>query len=263
MWKLKLTKNFLLNLAVLVCLVSPVFAQGGSADLKEFQDLATSLSAESFSVEKQQINLLMNSILEECRSSPELDMDKPYWKELERYENLVKSDNYAQMPLSSQLRAIKNSMKSITEMYQDISNQQTMLSNWQLNVLHFMNQLFEHMNRLSQITEKIIKSQNEDLAVALNEWNKALEDTNLLKTQLEINEKLAKQVQEEIAALKNMKKRIRIVSYIELGIGIPCLALSLSPIWTNEQQNIKNLLLGIGGTAIASGCITFVFTIPF
>lgn len=119
------------------------------------------------------------------------------------------------------------------------------------------------MNKISQITEKIIKSQNEDLAVALGEWNKALEDTNLLKTQLEINEKLAKQAQEEIAALKNMKKRIRIVSYIELGIGVPCLALSLSPIWTNEQQNIKNLLLGIGGTATTSGCITFVFTIPF
>ena len=119
------------------------------------------------------------------------------------------------------------------------------------------------MNKLSQITEKIIKSQNEDLAVALNEWNKALEDTNFLKTQLEINEKLAKQAQEEIAALKNMKKRLRTVSYIELGIGIPCLTLGLSPIWTNEQQNIKNLLLGIGGAAATSGCVTLVFTIPF
>ena len=119
------------------------------------------------------------------------------------------------------------------------------------------------MNKLSQITEKIIKSQNEDLAMALDEWNKALEDTNILKAQLEINEKLAKQAQEEIATLKNMKKRTRIVSFIELGIGVPCLAFGLLPIWTDEQQNIKNLLLGIGGTAATSGCVTFVFTIPF
>lgn len=119
------------------------------------------------------------------------------------------------------------------------------------------------MNRLSQITEKIIKSQSEDLAIALDEWNKALEDTNLLKTQLEINEKLARQAQEEVAALKNMKKRLRTASYVELGIGVPCLVLGLLPIWTNEQQNIKNLLLGIGGTATASGGVTFVFTIPF
>lgn len=119
------------------------------------------------------------------------------------------------------------------------------------------------MNKLSQITEKIIKSQNEDLAMALDEWNKALEDTNILKAQLEINEKLAKQAQEEIAALKNMKKRLRTTSYIELGIGVPCLVLGLLPIWTDEQQNIRNLLLGIGGTAAASGGITLIFTIAF
>ena len=263
MWKLKSIKNFLLSLAVLLCLASSVFAQDNSADLEEFQELAASLSMESFSAEKQQINSLMNLILEECRSSPELNMDKPYWKELEHYENLVRSEEYAQMPLSSQLRAMKNSMRNFAEMYQDILTQQTMLSNWQLNVLHFMNQLFEHMNKLSQITEKIIKSQNEDLAVALNDWNKALEDTNFLKTQLEINEKLAKQAQEEIAALKNMKKRLRTVSYIELGIGVPCLVLGLLPIWADEQQNIKSLLLGIGGTATSSGGVTFIFTISF
>ena len=119
------------------------------------------------------------------------------------------------------------------------------------------------MNKLSQITEKIIKSQNEDLAMALDEWNRALEDTNILKAQLEINEKLAKQAQEEIAALKNMKKRLRAVSYIELGIGVPCLVLGLLPIWTDEQQNIKNLFLGVGSTATAAGGFTFAFTITF
>lgn len=263
MWKLKLIKSFLLSLVVLFCLASPAFAQDNSAELKEFQELATSLSAESFLAEKQQINLLMNSILEECRSSPELDTNKPYWKELEHYENLVKSEEYVQMPLSSQLRAMKNSMRSFAEMYQDISTQQTMQSTYQLTVLNYMSQLFDHMNRLSQITEKIIKSQSEDLAIALDEWNKALEDTSLLKTQLEINERLAKQSQEELAALKNMKKRLRTVSYIELGIGVPCLIFSLLPIWTDEQQNIRNLLFGIGGTAAASGGVTFIFTITF
>lgn len=263
MWKLKSIKNFLLSLAVLFCLVSPVFAQDNSADLEEFQELAASLSTESFLAEKQQINSLMNLILEECRLSPELDTNKPYWKELEHYENLVKSEEYVQMPLSSQLRAMKNSMRSFAEMYQDISMQQTTQSTYQLTMLNYMSQLFDHMNRLSQITEKIIKSQSEDLAMALDEWNKALEDTNLLKTQLEINEKLARQAQEEVAALKNMKKRLRTASYVELGIGVPCLVLGLLPIWTNEQQNIKNLLLGIGGTATASGGVTFIFTINF
>ena len=263
MWKLKSIKNFLLSLVVLFCLASPVFAQDNSADLEEFQELATSLSTESFLAEKQQINSLMNLILEECRSSPELDTSKPYWKELEHYESLVKSEEYAQMPLSNQLRAMKNSWRNFAEMYQDISMQQTTHSTYQLTMLNYMSQLFDHMNKLSQITEKIIKSQSEDLAMALDEWNKALEDTNLLKVQLEINEKLARQAQEEVAALKNMKKRLRTASYVELGIGVPCLVLGLLPIWTDEQQNIKNLLLGIGGTATASGGVTFIFTITF
>lgn len=263
MWKLKSTKSFLLSLVLLLFCVLPLSAQEDLSDLEEFQELANSLSTESFLAEKQQINSLMNLILEEVRSNPELDMNKPYWKELEHYEDLVKSDSYAQMPLSSQLRAMKNSMKSFAEMYQDISMQQTTQSTYQLTMLNYMSQLFDHMNKLSQITEKIIKSQSEDLALALDEWNRALEDTNLLRTQLEINEKLARKAQEEVAALKNMKKRLRTASYVELGVGVPCLVLGLLPIWTDEQQNIKNLLLGIGGTATAAGGVTFVFTITF
>jgi len=119
------------------------------------------------------------------------------------------------------------------------------------------------MNRLSRITEKIIKSQSEDLALALEEWNKAAEDANILQTQLEINEALARKAQEEVAAYTTMRQRLRFASYVELGIGAPCLILGCLPIWTQEQQNIRNLLLGIGGTSFAAGIINFSFTIKF
>lgn len=126
-----------------------------------------------------------------------------------------------------------------------------------------MSQLFEHTNRLSQITEKIIKSQSEDLSLALDEWNKALEDTNLLRTQLEINEKLAKKAQEELEAALRVKQRVRFASYVELGIGIPTVVLGCLPIWTNEQKNIQNLLLGIGAASTTAGGVGFVFTLTF
>jgi hypothetical protein len=119
------------------------------------------------------------------------------------------------------------------------------------------------MNRLSRITEKIIKSQSEDLALALDEWNKAVEDADLLKTQLEINETLARKAQEEVAAYTAMRQRLRFASYVEIGLGAPCLILGCLPIWTPEQQNIRNLLLGIGGTSFAAGIINFSFTIKF
>ena len=60
-----------------------------------------------------------------------------------------------------------------------------------------------------------------------------------------------------------MKKRVRSTSYIELGIGITCLFFGCLPIWTDEQQNIKNLFLGVGATGTAAGAIGFVFTITF
>lgn len=119
------------------------------------------------------------------------------------------------------------------------------------------------MNKLSQITEKIIKSQSEDLSLALDEWNKALEDTTLLRTQLEINENLAKKAQEELNAALRVKQRVRFVSYVELGIGIPTLTLGCLPIWTDEQKNIQNLLIGVGATSTIAGGVGFTFTLSF
>lgn len=261
MWKLKSIRSFLLSLVVLLCLASPVFSQEEySSDLEELQELASNLSTESFLAEKQQINSLMNLILEECRSSPELDTNKPYWKELEHYESLVKSEEYAQMPLSNQLRAMKNSMRSFAEMYQDISMQQTTQSTFQLTMLNYMSQLFDHMNRLSRITEKIIKSQSEDLALALEEWNKAIADTNLLQTQLEINEKLARKLQEEIETLQRIKKRARIASYVEIGVGVPLILTSYIP---GIEEEWKRTLFITGVSLTACGGVSFVITLPF
>lgn len=101
------------------------------------------------------------------------------------------------------------------------------------------------------------------MALALDEWNKAIDDTKLLQMQLEINEKLARKLQEEVDALTKIRKRVRTASYVEIGIGVPCLVLGMLPIWTDEQKNIQNLLLGIGGTATAAGVVSFTFTITF
>ena len=101
------------------------------------------------------------------------------------------------------------------------------------------------------------------MKLALEEWNKAVADTESLKAQIDTNLKLATKLTEELAAYQRMKKRLRVASYVELGVGVPCLVLGLLPIWTDGQQNIKNLLLGIGGTATAAGCATFAFTITF
>jgi len=89
------------------------------------------------------------------------------------------------------------------------------------------------------------------------------EDTSAVVAELgKLYEKI-KRLNELIAFYEKMKRRLRTTAYVELGIGIPCLVIGMLPIWTDEQKNIQNLLLGIGGTATAAGGATFVFTITF
>lgn len=78
----------------------------------------------------------------------------------------------------------------------------------------------------------------------------------------ELYEKV-KRLNELITSYEKMKKRLRTTAYVELGIGIPCLVIGMLPIWTDEQKNIQNLLIGVGATSTIAGGATLTFTIPF
>ena len=107
------------------------------------------------------------------------------------------------------------------------------------------------------------KSQLHDLGIVNEQLGLMQQETESLKIQIEANLRLAKKLSEENVALTRMKKRLRTTAYVELAVGVPCLVIGCLPIWTPEQQNIKNLFLGIGGTATAAGGFTFAFTITF
>ena len=107
------------------------------------------------------------------------------------------------------------------------------------------------------------KSQLQDLGIVNEQLGLMQQETEGLKIQIEANLRLAKKLSEENVALTRMKKRLRTTAYVELAVGVPCLVIGCLPIWTPEQQNIKNLFLGIGGTATAAGGFTFAFTITF
>ena len=107
------------------------------------------------------------------------------------------------------------------------------------------------------------KSQLQDLGIVNEQLGLVTQETESLKIQIEANLRLASKMAEEIAAYEKMKKRLRTAAYAELAVGIPCLVIGCLPIWTDEQQNIKNLFLGVGGTATAAGGFTFAFTITF
>ena len=107
------------------------------------------------------------------------------------------------------------------------------------------------------------KSQLQDLGIVNEQLSLVTQEAESLKVQIEANLRLASKMAEEIAAYEKMKKRLRTTAYVELAVGVPCLVIGCLPIWTDEQKNIQNLFLGVGGTATAAGGFTFAFTITF
>lgn len=103
--------------------------------------------------------------------------------------------------------------------------------------------------------------------MTLKELKQALlsnkEDTSIVVVELGELYGKVKKLNELIASYEKMKKRLRTTAYVELGVGIPCLVIGMLPIWTDEQKNIQNLLIGIGATSTIAGGVGFVFTLTF
>ena len=107
------------------------------------------------------------------------------------------------------------------------------------------------------------KSQLQDLGIVNEQLGLATQETESLKVQIEANLRLASKMAEEIAAYEKMKKRLRTTAYVELAVGVPCLVIGCLPIWTDEQKNIQNLLIGVGATSTIAGGVGFTFTLTF
>ena len=231
MWKSKLIKVFLLSLAVLFCLVLPVFAQEDLSDLKEFQKMASELnnrsnnsqnkledSNQNYKLELSNANSLNNNL-----TQSELELMNPF----ELLDLLEMKLNEAQKNYEEAIKSSMNFEKGLSNMKIELENSK---------------------KTLKELKQALLSNK---------------EDTSTVIAELgELYEKV-KKLNELIASYERMRKRIRATACAELGIGIPCLIMGMLPIWTDEQQNIKNLLLGIAGTATAASGFTFVFTITF
>ena len=231
MWKLKLIKNFLLSLALSLFFALPVFAQEDSFVLEELQKTVLDLNSKS------------------NNSQTELEaLKQNYGLELNSANNL--KDNLTQSELESM-----NPFELLDLLEMTLDKAQ---KNYEAAAQSSLN--FEEGSLNTKIELENSKKTLKELKQALLS-NK--EDTSVVIAKLgELYEKI-KKLNETITLLERIRKRSRTVSYIELGIGIPCFIIGFLPIWTKEQQNIKNLFLGVGGTAITAGAATFVVTVRF
>ena len=231
MWKLKLLKKLSLVLALLLLFASQVFSQEDIAELKELQKIALELNSESVNSQnkseslKQNCNLELNnaSSLKDSLSQSEMDLMNPF----ELLDQLEMTLNEAQ-------KNYEVAIKSSLSLEKDLLNMKLELENSQ--------------KTLEELKKALLSNKD---------------DTSYLVSELgELFEKV-KKLNEVLESYKKIQKRLKILSYFELSVGVPCIILACLPIWTEEQKNIKNLLLGTGTTSAAFGLMTFTFTINF
>ena len=231
MWKLKLLKKLSLVLVLLLLFVSQVFSQEDIVELKELQKIALYMSSDLNSSQNkleslnQNCNLELNSAnnLKDNLPQSEMDLMNPF----ELLDQLEMTLNEAQKNYEA---AIKSSLS----LEKDLLNMKLELENSQ--------------KTLEELKKALLSNKD---------------DTSYLVSELgELFEKV-KKLNEVLESYKKIQKRLKILSYFEVSVGVPCIILACLPIWTEEQKNIKNLLLGTGTASVASGLITFTFTINF
>ena len=231
MWKLKLLKKLSLVLALLLLFVSQVFSQEDIVELEELQKIALELNSESVNSQskleslKQNCNLELNNAnnLKDSLSQSEMDLMNPF----ELLDQLEMTLNEAQKNYEA---AIKSSLS----LEKDLLNMKLELENSQ--------------KTLEELKKALLSNKD---------------DTSYLVSELgELFEKV-KKLNEVLESYKKIQKRLRNLAYFELSVGVPCIILACLPIWTEEQKNIQNLLLGTGTASAASGLISFTFTINF
>ena len=231
MWKLKLLKKLSFVLALLLLFVSQVFSQEDIVELEELQKIVLELNSESVNSQnkseflKQNCNLELNNAnsLKDSLTQSEMDLMNPF----ELLDQLEMTLNEAQKNYEA---AIKSSLS----LEKDLLNMKLELENSQ--------------KTLEELKKALLSNKD---------------DTSYLVSELgELFEKV-KKLNEVLESYKKIQKRLKILSYFELSIGVPCIVLACLPIWTEDQKNIKNLILGTGTASAASGLITFTFTINF
>lgn len=231
MWKLKLLKKLSLVLALLLLFASQVFSQEDIVELKELQKIALELNSESVNSQskseilKQNCNLELSNAnnLKDSLSQSEMDLMNPF----ELLDQLEMTLNEAQKNYEVAIKSSLNLEKDLLNMKLELENSQ---------------------KTLEELKKALLSNKD---------------DTSYLVSELgELFEKV-KKLNEVLESYKKIQKRLRNLAYFELSVGVPCIILACLPIWTEEQKNIQNLLLGTGTASAASGLISFTFTINF
>lgn len=231
MCKLSLTKKLFFVLALSFFCALPVFSQEDTSVLEELQKTALELSNNSNNSQDNTKKSTMN--FNQTSSDVSLSKDNLTESEMASMNPFELLDLLEQNLNKADLR-LKEATQYSMSLEQDLLDMKIELNN--------------SKTTLDELKRALLSNKD---------------DTSTVIAELGLLYERVKKLNEDVALFTKMRHRLKILSYVELGVGVPCLALGLLPIWTDEQKNIQNLLLGLGGSATAAGLFTFTFTFKF
>lgn len=226
MWKSKLIRNSLLLLVLHFVCVLPLFAQADSSDIG-------------------QSNTQQNKEL----TTSNLNLNESNQKEMNFLSNAQNSKNKLEQQNPKSMTAselLDNLDLQITSLQMQLEQREHLSQNLETE-LKTMKQELQNSKNTCRELKKALNSSNIDLDNVIGEIGKLSEDVKYLEEKLRVK--------------NNTVNRLRTTSYVELGIGVSSLVVGLLPIWTDDQKNLQNIFLGVGGAMTVSGGITFTLTL--
>lgn len=226
MWKSKLIRNSLLLLVLHFVCVLPLFAQVDSSDIGRS-------------------NMQQNKEL----TTSNLNLNESSQKEMNFLSNAQSSKNKLEQQNPKSMTAselLDNLDLQITSLQMQLEQREHLSQSLETELKTMKQELQNSKNTCSEL-KKALNSNNIDLDNVIEEIGKLSRDIKLLEEKLRVKNKTV--------------NRLRTTSYVELGIGVSSFVVGLLPIWTDDQKNLQNIFLGVGGAMTVSGGITFTLTL--
>ena len=143
--------------ALIICFfITPSLYASGIEDAHEFDDVLSELNSEDLNVEIKELNRITSEIKNSAVLFSKADIKVPEFKEID--ENVS---------LSNRINAITNMFIIYKQFGKDVINAKNLNEQDTKILLNYVYELFSHMDKVSSIIKKIVKSSNEDLNIAL------------------------------------------------------------------------------------------------
>lgn len=167
------------------------------------------------------------------------------------------------LALSERLTLIKELMNKYTEIIADSQLALSLSSERMYSVTQRYTEMCKWYDQILNILERMSESQLSDLGLSQKLLADALEETEELKKRMAVIQALEQRQHEKLLTLEAAQKRIRTLSMVEIGVGLPLLIIGATVPFPDQYSSFQRACTGVGAALTVAGGAGLIFTIHF